>query len=372
MPLIKKWSQSLYRQPDSEVFYLACTGGIRCAKHDVDLWHIEPIFDGRSAIARGLMSGSQLRLFLDGNGIRPIAMHRMGWDRGQYNSGWSPIIPERAFNIQSAADLWSNIEYNLCKSRLGSMPDTSTEVDPAERAKIWDDMTEFERLARCISLSLRNMDIAVERTAQSYNAYLVNLMATGNLHGGRSGSYQDVALYAHVHSFFTHLGSARDYLAALIASRLGKKDRIDAMGRLVPELRATDLLSDELLGILQARGCLQIKANSSDKIKAAGWLEEVKVLRDQFVHRRPYGSKSLERSGYAEPIDESAGLYRYVRPFMQVDGSETDILDLIARHYAVASSLFLECAEKSGPSTEMITLTDSDIISIDVNNDSPN
>lgn len=365
-PLCNDWSQRLSRQPDGDAFYLICTGGVRCAERDADVWHIEPIFDGESASARGFMTKSQLQAYLRQSDLKPVAFHRLGWFHGDYHSGWSPIIPGRTSHMQGAVDMWGHIEGNLCSDRTGSTLDGITEPDQVKLANLLDDQTDAERLAHCISLSLRNMDIAVEQVTEFYNEHLVNLMAGKNLYGSRSGSYQDVALYAHVHSFFMHLGAARDYFAAFIASRLGKDPLdIDSMAKLISVLRTADIPSDDLLGVLQTRGYLQHKATSLDKIEAVGWLKEVTNLRNQFVHRRPYGSKYVEQSGYAQAIDKSAGLYRYVRPVVQADGAEEDILDLIARHYAVASSLFYECAEKSGHNTAMMTLTDKDIISID-------
>lgn len=41
----------------------------------------------------------------------------------------------------------------------------------------------------------------------------------------------------------------------------------------------------------------------------------------------------------------------------------------MARHYAVAAGLFHECAEKSGHDTAVLTLTDNDIIVINMEPD---
>jgi len=213
------------------------------------------------------------------------------------------------------------------------------------------------------------MDIAVEVVTEFYNENLVNLMAAPNLEGSRSASSLDDTLYAHVHSFFMHLGAARDYLAALIALRIGKDPHENvSMGTLIPVLRTSDFAGDELLTLFKTKGYLQHKPTTTYKVEAVGWLKDVTDLRNEFMHRRPYGSKFVEQMGYAKPIDESAGLYRYIRPILRPDGKEYDILDLIAHHYAVASDFFLESAEKSGYDTKMITITDEDVISVVTHN----
>ena len=138
------------------------------------------------------------------------------------------------------------------------------------------------------------------------------------------------------------------------------------MGTLIKVLRTDDLTSDALLTLLTSKGYLQHKPVSTDKVEDAGWLKDVRNLRNEFIHRRPYGSKFMEQTGYAKAIDGSAGLYRYVRPVLRPNGTEHDVLDLIVYHYVTASSLFLECAERAGYDTAMLTLTDEDIIAADM------
>ena len=268
--------------------------------------------------------------------------------------------------MEGPADLWGHIAANLSGDR-------ATEIDAIEEpthenlAKILDDKSDVERLAHSISLSLRNMDIAVEQISEFYNEKLVDLMAAKLLNGERSGSFADSALYAHVHSFFLNLGAARDYLSAMIAFRIGENPKkIDSLNKLRAALRVENLSKDTLLNILSIKGYLGRKSNTIDEVEAAGWLKDASELRNTFVHKRPYGTMSLEQAGYASAIDRDAGLYRYKRPFVTARSAEYDILDLIALHYAKASGLFFECAAASGYDVAMMTFTDEDIISIEI------
>lgn len=367
IPICNDWSKSIPRQPDGHAVYLPCTGGVRCVEREKNVWHIEPIFDGSGPSARGFMTKDQLRSFLHQNGLRPIAFHHIGWYRGDYHAKWAPIVPGRTSHVQGAADMWEHISANMSGSRTSPALDATIDPTPQKLASLLDADDDTERLAGSISLSLRNMDIALEQVTEFYNENLTGMMAQKNLSGNRVKSSLDDTLYAQVHSFFMHLGAARDYLGALIAVRIGRDaNNFDSMAKLIKLVRTTDFSSDALLTLLHVKGCLQHKPLTLDKVQAAGWLEDVTDLRNQFMHRRPYGAKFVEQMGYAKVIDENAGLYRYVRPILRPDGSEHDVLDLMAYHYVTASALFLECAEQSCYDTEMITLTDRDIISFSI------
>jgi hypothetical protein len=167
-----------------------------------------------------------------------------------------------------------------------------------------------------------------------------------------------------VHTFFMHLGAARDYLASLIALRIGKNpQKADSMANLIDVTRTSDFGSDALLDHLESKGYLQQSPAGTGKIESAGWLKKLTERRNEFVHRRPYGSKFTEQKVVARVIDGGSGLYRYVRTYLCSDGAEHDILDLMVDHYETASILFLECAEKSGYDSSVITLTEKDLIS---------
>jgi hypothetical protein len=226
-----------------------------------------------------------------------------------------------------------------------------------------DEKSSEEALALAISLSLRSMDISIEQIVEFYHEQIADLMANGSVDGRHFGSIQDQTLFAHVHSFFVHFGSARDYLAALIATRINKeetkivsKKKIDSLGTLVPNLESKHFGQDALLDLLEAEGLLQ-PAEDPKKRRTAGWLKASINLRDQFVHRRPYGGQHVERYGYAEAIAPNLGVFRYVRPILIEGDLARDVLDVVVDTYKNVNKLFYEMAEASGWCTEIYELT---------------
>jgi hypothetical protein len=142
-------------------------------------------------------------------------------------------------------------------------------------ARLTDDHTEVEWLARSISLSLRSMDISIEQIAEFYYEQLVNLMAAGLI-----ADTQNQTLFAHVHTFFLHLGAARDYLAALIAARIRKNpSKIDSMANLTEVLEPQDVETDALLKLLENRKFIQPTPSNMNRLEISGWLKEATTLR---------------------------------------------------------------------------------------------
>lgn len=358
-------TRRVQRQSDGDAFFQIYSGGMRAAEPSDNAWHIEPVLDDGHPCAKGFMPTAKLQAFFRQHGFTFIAFHRVGWFKGNYHSSWSPFIPGQTNHLQGPADLWSNVAGNLSRARTAG--DLAAMVQPTHEqiATLLDNRTEAERLASSISLSLRNMDISVEQIAEFYNEQLVNHMASGSLEGKRASSTLDQTLFAHVHSFFMHLGAARDYLAAFCALRMGKDpQKVDSFARLAEAVRPEHFSADDLLRLLQARGYFRQKPTSSVKFELAGWMEEVTDLRNEFMHRRPYGDRFIEHMGFAQPVDREAGLYRYVRPIV-LKNAEEDVQNVILRHYREMTGLCHVAAVTSGNDLSILTLTDADIISVE-------
>jgi hypothetical protein len=360
----------LPRQPDAQGFHIHCTGGFRAAEAGKDVWIIEPVMDDGRPCRKGFLSKAGLNAFIRNAGLTPIAFQSFGWERGNYHSHWSPLIPSRTNHMQGPSDLWGNVASNLARQRSGAELQDMPRPTREEIALILDDRTEEEWLARSISLSLRSMDISVEQIAEFYNEQLVNLMAAGLVDGRRSGGTQDQSLFAHVHSFFVHFGAARDYLATFIAARIGarvgkKQRKVDCMRDLLESIQSHHLGTDRLLDLLQARKFIQRPAAKSNGWETSGWLKEASNLRNQFVHRRPYGARHAEGFGHVAALAPSIGLYRYVRPVLLENNAERDVLDVVVHHYKQTTALFQDMAEASGMDVSMLTLTDRDVLSIE-------
>lgn len=328
-------------------------------------WHIEPVLEAGKPCAKGFLSRREMQAFVNRQGYRFVAFHSVGWTDGQYDSLWMPYIPGRTNHFQGPADLWGNIAGNLRHSRTATTLRRMANPTQDEIAKTLDNRTDIERLAQSISLSLRNMDLAVENITEFYNEQLVNHMATGALEQFVSTKF-DQTLFAHVHAFFMHVGAARDYLGAYCAAQLGMDTTtVDDFTRLTGKLRPAHVGASQLVDYLLGKGYIQPKSDVSTHYVVANWMSEVTALRKEFMHRRPYGDKFSEFMGHVETVNAELGLYRYVRP-IEIDHKNDDVLDVIIYHYRLIMGLFADGAALSGQDTNMLTLADDDIVSADV------
>lgn len=354
------------RLPDGEGLYLHFTGGFRAAKRSVNDWRIEPILAENKPASTGPLSKSQVLSIAKQNNFNLIALQSFGFLDGVYNSSWSPIIPDQSNHSQGPAELWSQMAGNLSRSRTSDFFESAKNPSMSEVSAALDDRDPTEALAKYIGLSLRSMDLCMEGIAEHYFEQLVNNLAAGRIDGEQSANTSSQTLYANVHSFLLHLGAARDYLAALIAHRLGLSEKIDSLARLVGALGKSDFPNDSLLKILFATGNVAADPNKPAKYVVSGWMEEVTNIRNLFVHKRPYGSRLNESFGWAKPTQKEAGLYRYFRPIETNRDADEDVLDLMHHHYQCCTSLMHQAALAAGEDTSMLHITDEDVISMEI------
>ncbi|MBY5441941.1 MULTISPECIES: hypothetical protein [Rhizobium] len=349
------------RQKDGESLYLHFTGGIRAGRIQGDQWALEPVLVSGRPASNGFFSRADLARMERSLGLTAIAFQHAGWDKGSYYSNWVPIIPGQTNHMLGAADLWRNITSQIGRQRRGHLLRELVDPSRDDVASIFDDQEPDERLAAFVALSLRGLDISVEEISGFYHEQLVDLMADGKLNGERVSGTLDHLLYAHVHSFFLHAGAARDYLASLIAFRLGEDPNVDSLALLCKKLRSRHVGTDSLLNVLVDRGLIA-ESKQKGMWVSAGWIKNLSDLRNLFTHRRPYGSRSCEHWGSAVPLSDKGQLYRYRRPF-QTDNGE-DIFDLIVRQYRHIIGLFHLLANASGLNTDIQVFTDDDIIEL--------
>lgn len=206
------------------------------------------------------------------------------------------------------------------------------------------------------------MDVSVEQIAHHYHDQLVNQMASGRMEGTRVSTTSDTELYAHVHSFFMHLGAVRDYFAALIACRVGYPAKVDSMRELCKKIAWKCRPDDSLLDLLLTLGDIEENPETG-KTKMAGWLWSVSEIRNTFVHRRPYGSRVVEKSGWVQPVLAGPGLYRYFRPVLDLKDAQYDVLDLVSSNYERCNLLLMRAFEVAGYDASLLQLTDADVTS---------
>lgn len=195
----------------------------------------------------------------------------MNWTNGAYTSFWSPHIPGRTGFFRGPADLWHCISSNIGQVR--GQPDLAALTDPTreELAAIYDALTEPERLAQSIGLSLHNMDTSVREIFEFYHEELTNLLAHGQTDGTSSTSMRDQGLFAHIHAIFLHLGSARDYLAALLAFRLGHSPHdMDSLTNLLKVISSAGVTGEPLLALLSSRGYTRLTNPEAERTGVRG------------------------------------------------------------------------------------------------------
>lgn len=353
------------RPNNGEGFYLVMKGGLRASKLEPNQWLIEPLHSENEAVASGIYSDTQLNAFVRLAGLGFLGYHSFGWYDGQYHSSWSPYIYGEKNNFRGPADLWSSIASNLLSSRLDANKFFETQPTEAEIAAFKDDRTPEEHLALQISSSLRNLDISIEQIADFYAERLTNGIYAGVVVGQKSAQSDDQKLYAHIHAFLLQIGSARDYLAALIAQRMGKDPkRVDSMNKLRLSLKGSTTASNSLLALFVERGLLIAPHSESEDWQMGGWLRDLTQLRNELVHRRSYGSKYQESMGWIERRAFPLEVFRYVRPIVLGSGEIPDALDVLGYYYNHFQKLLLDCAKATGLDSQMLTITDADIIEI--------
>ncbi|RCW21575.1 hypothetical protein DFR48_110164 [Ciceribacter lividus] len=356
--------QPVQRVANASGFSANWSGGVQATQADEHRWRILPVLTGGRPCVNGFYSKSAMQQFLLERGLQFVAFERMNWIDGAYTSFWSPRIPGQTNFFRGPADLWHSMSSNIGQVR--GKPQLAALSNPTleQLAEILDARTEPERLAQSIALSLRNVDTSVRGIFEFYHEELTNLLAHGQTDGTSSASMRDQVLFAHIHAFFLHLGSARDYLAALIAFRLGHDPHnVDSLTKLLKVIGAADVTGEPLLELLSSRGCIAPRRNNSSKFEQAGWLWQATDQRNELTHRRTFGDLFSERRGHLTAVDLDDGLYRYVRP---LGGSypADDTLDAILEHYANVNELFFTAAGVAGYDASIRTLTDDDIVSV--------
>jgi hypothetical protein len=358
-------SAPIPRQPDGSGFILHFTGGVRAGQIDKEVWKIEPFLVDGKPVVKGPFSTAALQTFSAKHKLSGIAFESMGWTSGSYHSSWTPINPKRKNHFLRPSDLWRNISSNITRGRTDEKLRSMVDPTHEKLAALLDDRADVERLAQSISLSLRSVDISIGQIAEFYHEQLVNCMASGAWNGQSRATSLDQTLYAHVHSFFMHLGAARDYLAAFAAAGLGKDpEKIDSLPRLTEVIRSQHFESSPILDLMRSKGFLAPSATNGSRWETTGWLREMSVMRNQYVHKRPYGEMFYERMGHARVVDGEQGVYRYFRPIVIDNKADWDLLDVISDHYREATVLFQDAAQASGFDAAILSITDKDIISL--------
>ena len=259
--------ETFRRGTTQSIAELHITGGIRAVQHGHRLWVWHPVLvdgamrqiapmpiDRIDRLARNV--GLQLFGGDDQSGLETPLITRV----------WTPLDGPSDGSLQPA-DVWGAIAGN---------------ADDAGD-------TAYATLARHISFSLTAAGIRLRDASEGYQAQLMGALHDKREPGMRFSSIPMRDLQLAFHSVLSELASARDYLAAVLASKLGAPPKVDAMNRFAEWLGASS--REEL----RSRPVVKEMLAAYDSTSANPWLHQLTEYRNLFLHRRPLGSPSASQ-----------------------------------------------------------------------------
>lgn len=351
----------------ASVFLIHFSDGIRAINIENNMWSIEPLFLNNNPLQCAPFTKDELRTIARENNLTPLAFQRITWNYGAKYSNWTPITEHQNNHLRCPGELWSNIASNLCENseeeiqKIRNIP--RDEINPRSISEITDTMSVPEKLAFSISISARAMGNCIERISDFYHENLIHAMYCG-LHDGDHYSISlDDELVSNVHSFFLHLAAARDYIFTLSAARLGlNTETYDSLAKVCNKINTSHIAQDPILEYIFRCGIIH-QTGGEPKYKLLDWLDDATKVRNNFVHKSPFGLSNLHGMGSAEIINADIGLYRYKRCILHKD-SEIDIFRFICYIYKNMCTFLKGCADASGYNASAQAIQDRDIISI--------
>lgn len=347
-------------EDDHQSFVQNFTGGIKAWQRDTNEWSFGPIIYQGEPVMAGILSQELLRTAVQAMELTAVLMEHHVCIKGESSTARRSISLLGRTDRLATTDIWQTISGNLNKARMAKFkkdfPDNTNEQWVSES----NNLTQEESYSAYISDSLKSMDICINAICDYYHEQLVSSLRSGRKENQRYSSLADLSFTANVHSFFLHLGSARDYLASLIAARCGMPDNIDAMNRLTDKLKWESLPDDPLIKLMVDQKILT-KKGGAEKSKISGWFEKVSDVRNQFIHKRPFGLHEDERMGWVKSAGGIAGHYRFCTPINLNENSDfVDALDYISDVYHKINRLFGDLALVSGYNVTIPSYSDKD------------
>jgi hypothetical protein len=248
------------------VHELHITGGLRGIEREARRWSLGPLLSStdKPSWLRPLPIQELARLtcsigewVFGGDAVSGIGTPLV-------SRSWTPLSGPS--NGTQTADLWDGISFNASEQ--------GDEV--------------YSRLARNISHSLRAVGIRLRDASDGFNNQLVAAVADGRKVGNRFTNIAATDIHLAFHSVLSELASARDYLAAALAYRLGAPPKIDAMNRFADWLAKSANAAHKNDNVV-ARMLAAYDSSSQDP-----WLYELTEYRNEFLHRSPFGTARNE------------------------------------------------------------------------------
>jgi hypothetical protein len=215
---------------------------------------------------------------------------------------------------------------------------------------------KYANLARHIAFSLRAAGIRLRDASDHHHNQLMAAIASKRPVGERFMNIPMEDLHLAFHSVLSELASARDYLAAALAEKLGAPEKIDALNRF------SDWMKPLSKAEMRDQPVVKDMLAAYDSGGADPWLFQLTEYRNLFLHRQPIGSSGAARwlryverqhNGLTCPLIEMPlgdddpfapggdALTRFVGLYRRM----TSLLDLAAKHAAYESTLLQLTAE---------------------------
>jgi hypothetical protein len=359
------FAASIPREEDHQTISLCFTGGLKAWNVSDDIWSISPVLYHGDASIVGKLRTADLRSLMQTLNYEPVIYERRTSIDGDVALTFRPFHPMAPSSQLTGADLWQTAGNNIMRARMAEFVSANPDASYQERNKAADAATSEERYITAVSDSLRSMDICLGAICNFYHDQTISGMRSGKKPTERFSNLLDLPFNANVHSFFLHLGAAFGYLGALLAARCNLAESVDDLTRFVGNLRANKLPSDPMLDIMISESLIA-SSEGTTKFKLHGWLASSIKVRNEFVHKRPYGSKRAEEWGWLLACGEGDLFAKYFRP-MLIDGDEEkDALEVISGMYLSAMRLFERLVSASGYSAALPHFTDKDFLSFKV------
>ncbi|GAB4511274.1 MAG: hypothetical protein Tsb0019_06600 [Roseibium sp.] len=237
------------------------TGGVRAYLTDGG-WSLFPVRDGNTTGSLHPMQLGQLKDFVQKFGLRVFGGDAITNPKSVLPTRiWTPL-PKPTEGRRQPADEWGAIAH--AADRAGD-----------EKAS---------RLAAHISFSLRAAGIRLRDASDQYHKQLLIALGNGTEIGTRFSNIPLADLYLAFHSLLSEMGSARDYLAAELARRVGAPEKVDSLARFA------DWVSDPSRASIAAQPAIAAMLEAYSKSSADPWLYHLTDYRNLFLHREPIGS----------------------------------------------------------------------------------
>lgn len=176
-----------------------------------------------------------------------------------------------------------------------------------------DGDARYANLARNIAFSLRAAGIRLRDASDHYHNQLMAAIDRKEKPGNRFSNIPMMDLKLAFHSVLSELASARDYLAAILAYKLGAPEKVDAMNRFAEWVGAANRTD---LGI---RPVVAEMLAAYDKAGSDPWLHQLTEYRNVFLHRQPLSSAAARWLRY-----DATNFGPIAYPFIQMPLGESD------------------------------------------------